>query len=329
MGALAGDAQGTPRRQVLVVGNPNEPFWGGLADLAGEADIAIADQQDELAARLPMAEVLFVWGNSPVLTTLWPRAKSLHWVHSAWAGVDRLLFPELVASDVLLTRTAGIYGSALAEYALAAMLYFAKGISRLVAGQRQRAWTRLAMAELRGATLGIVGLGDVGTTLAEKAKALGMRVVGLRRTGGAAPACVDLLLPADGLGELLAAADYLALCVPLTPQTHHLVGAPELARLKRGAVLVNISRGGVLDEDALLAALHSGQLGGAAVDVFAREPLPPDSPLWDAPNLLISPHSVDNVPGWEARAVAFFVANFRRYAAGLPLADIVDKRRGY
>lgn len=330
MAAEAAIPTAPARRKVLIVGPPGESFWQGLAPIAGEAEIlAIAEDEPTLARHVAAAEVIFMWANVPLLANLWPQARAVRWVHAGWAGVDRLLFPELVASDVVVTRSAGIYGSSLAEYALAAMLFFAKRIPELMANQRARTWRKVSPSDLRGKTLGIVGLGDVGTALAEKAKALGMRVIGLRRSGGAAPPFVDGLLPLDRLAELLAAADYLVICTPLTAQTRGLIGERELALMKPGAVLVNIARGGIVNEQALLAALHSGRLAGAAVDVFEQEPLPPDSPFYDAPNILISPHSMDTVPGWEDKVVGLFVENFRRYVAGQPLLHVVDKRRGY
>lgn len=325
------DGQTAPaRRKVLIVGPPGERFWQGLAPIASEAEIlAIAEDELTLARHVAAAEVVFIWASVPLLANLWPQARAVRWVHAGWAGVDRLLFPELVASDAVLTRSAGIYGNSLAEYALAAMLYFAKRIPELMAYQRARVWRKITPTDLRGKTLGVVGLGDVGTAVAEKGKALGMRVIGLRRTGGEPPACVDAVLPLAGLDQLLAAADYVVLCTPLTAETRGLIGERELALMRPGAVLVNIARGGVVREEALLAALREGRLGGAAVDVFEEEPLPPDSPFYDVPNILISAHTVDTVPGWEERVVALFVENFRRYVDGAPLLNVVDKRRGY
>ncbi|MHB1416489.1 MAG: D-2-hydroxyacid dehydrogenase [Chloroflexota bacterium] len=319
----------TSRKKVLVIGPPDEPFWAGLDPLRERAEVVIAEDETVLGREVGAAAVAFIWTPSSVLQVLWPRAKALRWVHVAWAGVDAMLFPELVASDVLLSRSPGVYGDALAEYALAAMLHFAKRIPELEAYQRQRAWHKITPAGLRGRTLGIIGLGDVGLAVAAKAKALGMRVVGLRRTPGEVPPAVDEVLPSDRLGELLAGADYLVLSAPLTPGTRGLIGERQFALMKPGVVFVNVARGGIVDEAALLRALAAGKVGAAAFDVFAEEPLPPTSPLYDAPNLLISSHTVDNVPGWEERAIALFVANFRRFLAGESPANLVDKRRGY
>ncbi|MDA8218391.1 MAG: D-2-hydroxyacid dehydrogenase [Dehalococcoidales bacterium] len=319
----------TARKKVLVIGPPDEPFWAGLDPVRERAEVVIAEDEAVLVREVAAAEVVFIWTPSSVLESLWPRAQALRWVHVAWAGVDAVLFPELVASDVLLSRSPGVYGDALAEYALAAMLHFAKRIPELETYQRQRTWHKITPAGLRGQTLGIIGLGDVGLAVAAKAKALGMRVVGLRRAAGEVPPGVDEVLPSSRLDELLAGADYLVLSAPLTPRTRGLIGEREFALMKPGVVFVNIARGGIVDEEALLRALVAGRLGGAAFDVFAEEPLPPESPLYDAPNLLISSHTVDNVPGWEERAIVLFVANFQRYVAGGLPANLVNKQRGY
>ncbi|MHB1134662.1 MAG: D-2-hydroxyacid dehydrogenase [Chloroflexota bacterium] len=316
--------EGRPR--VHVFGPAEAPFWEGLAAVRGEVDLTIGEAANDLAA----AEVLFYWVTAPPPEPLWPGLGRLRWLHSASAGVDRFLFPALLQSEVVLTRSTGVYAPALAEYALAALLYFAKRLPQMVAAQQRRAWQSISPALLAGATLGIVGLGDIGLAVARLARPLGLRVLGLRRVVvGGPPEGVDEVLAGADLPALLARSDYVVVTLPLTPQTRGLLGAEQLAHLKPGAVLVNIARGGIVDEAALLAALREGRLAGAACDVFAREPLPADDPLWEAPNLLISAHTVDNVPGWEQRAVAGFVQNLRRYLAGQPLLNVVDKGRGY
>ena len=264
-----------PRRpRVHVLGPVEAPFWAGLAEVRAAVDLTIGEDADDLAA----AEVLFYWISAPPLEPLWPRLERLRWLHAALAGVDRLLFPALRQSDVVLTRAAGVYAPALAEYALAALLYFAKRLPTLVAAQGRHEWRQVQPALLAGATLGIVGLGEIGLAVARLARPFGLRVLGLRRSGGAPPAGVDELLPAAELPALLARSDYLVVTLPLTAQTRGLLGAGELAQVKPGAVLVNISRGGIVDEAALLAALRDGRLAGAACDVFAREPLPARRP---------------------------------------------------
>lgn len=317
------------RPGLLVVGPAGEPFWDGLASLTAHFEIVIGNDEETVARAFPDAEIIYMWDNWAYLARFWDSTRALRWVHCAWAGVDRVLFPSLLESDVVLTRTAGVYGAALAEYALTGMLYFAKRLPELLSAQRERAWRKFNVSLLAGKTLVVVGLGDVGATVAAKARALGMRVIGVRRRGGDSNAGVDRVLGFDDLDTALAEADYLVMCLPLTPRTEGLIGAKELARLKPGAVLVNIARGGVVDEAALLEALHEGRLGGAVVDVFEQEPLPPESPYFDAPNLLLSSHTVDTVAGWEQRAVSVFVDNVRRYLAGQQLANVVDKNLRY
>ena len=317
------------RRKVLVWGTPGEPFWEGLAALGHLAEVIVAEDEPTVARELAEAEVLFVWSSAPRLEQLWPRVKRLRWVHSGLAGVNSLLFPALVESDVVLTRSLGVYADSLAEYALAAMLHFAKHIPLMMEAQRRHEWHKVAPADLRGATLGVLGLGDIGGGVARRARALGMHVLGLRRSGGSTPEGITELLPAGDLPALLGRSDYVVVTLPLTPETRGLIGEREFAALKPGAVLIDIARGGIVDEAALVAALRGGRLGGAALDVFAREPLPADDPLWEAPNLLISAHTVDNVPGWEKRVVGLFVENLTLYAAGRPLTGLVDKKRGY
>lgn len=322
--------KGARQVSTLVVGPADAKHWSGLDAIAHEAALTITEDPSTVAERLPGAEVLFVWAGAPYLESLWERAGAVRWVQSGLAGVDRLLFPGLVSGEVVLTNARGIFSASLAEYVVAAMLYFAKRIPEMSRLQRERVWRKVVPVDLAGATLGVLGLGDVGLAVARLAKGLGMRVVGIRRHQSAEPPPeVDLELPIERMAEALGGCDYLALCTPLTPRTRGLVGARELASLPRHAVLVNISRGGVLDEEALSAALETGGIAGAAVDVFEREPLPSESPLWTAPNLLISAHTVDNVAGWEERVVALFIDNFRRYVAGQPLLNVVDQRRGY
>ncbi|MCL5109271.1 MAG: D-2-hydroxyacid dehydrogenase [Chloroflexi bacterium] len=317
------------RTKVLVLGPPSEPFWAGLAEMVDWTDLTIGVDPQAVEGPLAEAEVVFSWVDAPDLAPYWSRARRLRWLHSALAGVNGLLFPALVESNVVLTRSVGVYADSLAEYALAAMLYFAKRLPEMKEAQRLHEWRRLAPVDLRGATLGVIGLGDVGLAVARRGRSLGMRVVGLRRSRGAPPAGVDEVWPAPALCEMLGRCDYVVVTLPLTPSTRALFGPAELRSLKAGAVLIDIARGGIVDEQTLLSLLESGHLAGAALDVFAHEPLPLESPLWSAPNLLISAHTVDNVAGWQERAVALFLENSRRYRAGKQLLGVVDKARGY
>jgi phosphoglycerate dehydrogenase-like enzyme len=296
-----------------------------------------------------------VWGEVEVLYTtgLLPapeQAPRLRWVQGHFAGVDHVGDHPLVrpgaARPVTLTTTSGIHAPNMAEYVLMMMLAFAHRLPRMLEYQARAEWPEARWAlfvpdELRGATLGVVGYGSLGREITRLAKALGMRVLAARRSAQASGDAgwrlpelpgeveVDQLYPASGLRAMLPECDYVALVVPLTPETRHLIGADELRSMKRTAVLINVARGPVVDEAALIAALRAGVIGGAALDVFEQEPLPQDSPLWTLPNVVLSPHISGFTPHYDARAMALFAENLRRYAHGEALLNVVDVKKGY
>lgn len=283
------------------------------------------------------AEVYFGYGFPPeLLRAARGGGDRLRWVHSGAAGVGSALYPEMREADVVLTNSAGIHAEPMAETALAMILHFARGLDLALAAQARRDWGKAAfeaadtpVREISGATLGVVGYGGIGAALGRRAVALGMRVLGWKRTPAEAPPGVELHTGPRGLEELLAASDYLVLTVPQTEETRGLLGAEQLRRMRPEAVLVNLARGGVVDEPALVDALRGGRLRGAALDVFAREPLPESSPLWALPSVLITPHvSATSRRYWE-REVALIEENVRRYRAGEPLRNLVDKAAGY
>jgi phosphoglycerate dehydrogenase-like enzyme len=211
------------------------------------------------------------------------------------------------------------------------MLMFAKGAPGFLRAQARHEWLRYMPKELLGATVGIVGMGHIGEEVARLAKAFGCRIVATRRSVQAATrdALADELLPASELHRLLEVSDYVVLAVPLTPETHGMIGGAELRAMKPDAVLVNIARGAVVDEPALVEALRERLIAGAALDVFEREPLPEDSPLWELDNVIISPHISGGTEIYNQRAVDIFADNLRRYLAGEPLRNVVDPARGY
>ncbi len=266
-------------------------------------------------------------------------ARRLRWVHSGAAGIGGSLFPEMLESEVLLTNSAGIYAEPMADQALAMMLYFTRGLDGAVAGMRAREWRREAIVgpgggvtELAGAVVGIVGYGGIGRALGRRARALGMRVWALRRSEPAAgerPEEVEWISGASGLKELLRESDYVVLTVPETAETTGLIGERELALMPRSAVLINVARGRILDEEALAAALKAGRLRGAGLDVFRQEPLPADSPLWELDNVLITPHIGGTSQRFWDRQTELMIRNIGNYLAGLPLENLVDKRLGY
>jgi glyoxylate/hydroxypyruvate reductase A len=289
-------------------------------------------QAAEWAALVAMAEVMFDVDRASS-GDLPRQAPRLRWVQLSSSGVGQLVERTgLGASPIVVTNAAGVHATALAEFVLFAMLYFAKRMPRVLADQRRRHWERFALDTLPGKTLGVVGLGQVGRAIARVARGAGLRVVAVRRTAGAAGSGapdVDVVYPPAGLGALLAESDYVVLIVPFTPDTAGLLGAREIALMKPGAVLINIARGQLVDEPALIDALRSGHLGGAALDVFATEPLPANSPLWDLPNVLVTPHSMSTALGENEALVELFCENLRRYLAGEALRNVFDRGRGY
>lgn len=260
----------------------------------------------------------------------------LRWAHTGSAGVGAALYPEMRASDVILTNSAGIMGPPMAETILGMVLYFARGFDLAQESRRRREWTKDAIydpaspvREVGDATIGIVGYGGVGREVGARARALGMRVLATRRHAAPPSADVEVLTGRDGLRRLLADSDYVAITVPGTPETKGLIGPEELALMKATAVLINVARGSIVDEPALVDALRAGRLRGAGLDVFAREPLPADSPLWDLPNVLMTPHVSAVSPRYWRRETDLIVENIRRYLAGRELLNVVDKERGY
>lgn len=253
-------------------------------------------------------------------------APSLRWVSVGGSGTDHLApwDPERLT----VTNAAGVGASTMAQYAIAAALHFTLGLPGFAAAQRERRWAPGNVGSVEGKCMLILGLGKTGQAVARLAKAHGMRVLGLR----ARPAptdCVDRVEPAARLHDLLAEADFLVVSVPLTAETRGLLDASAFARLKPGAVLIDVSRGGVVRQAALIEALASGRLKGAALDVFETEPLPADNPLWGMENVTITPHCSSVDAGWEVRSIEMFCDNLDRWKRGETLSNIVDPRRGY
>lgn len=284
---------------------------------------------------LAVAEVLYgAPGDSPRGLAEAVRAgPRLHWVQGTAAGSGELLrhagLSAEEAAGFTLTTAAGVHARQLAEWAMLGLLALTKDLPRLLADQRARRWDHYPVRELAGSHLLVVGLGEIGRTTARYARALGMRVTGVRRdvpAGAANPADpdVDELRPVHELPALVEAADAVVLALPATPHTEKLLSAALIDALPRHAIIVNVGRGSTLDEDALVAALRSGRVAGAALDVTATEPLPPDSALWELPNVLLSPHTAALSTKENARIVELFIDNLRRYLDGRPLRNVVD-----
>lgn len=292
------------------------------------------DVPPRLLEEIRDAEVYCGWG---LPREAFRAAGRLRWVHSGAAGVGGTLYPEMRASDVVLTNSAGAYAEPMAEHALAMIHHFARGLDVAAAGQSRGEWRHADLArrgrpqvELPGKVAGVLGYGATGRAVGRRASALGMQVWATRRSPSEEPPGeVDRMLGPEGTGEVLEGADFLVLTLPGTEETRGLVGAEELVRMKESATLVNVGRGELVDEEALARALQDGEIRGAGLDVFREEPLPPSSPLWALENVLITPHVAGQSPGYWDRELDLIEENVRRYRAGEPLRNRVDKSRGY
>lgn len=299
----------------------------------GRGDGGAVPPQAVAAAR--DAEVYI--GNGVPVEILRAAGPSLRWAHTATAGVRSLLYPEMLAADLVLTNSAGIHAEPIADTVFAMLLHFARGLDFAVRAQAALRWNSTpfedaddgTIRELAGSVLGIVGLGGIGRAVAKRGVALGMHVIASRRSDAAGPDGVELLRGDDALDTLVARSDFVVLTLPSTPSTHHALDDRRLRLLRRNTVLINVSRGDVLDEQALIRALTEQRIRGAALDVFQNEPLPPDSLLWKLPNVLILPHvSGTSTRFWE-REQALILDNIARYLAGDPLRNEVNRRAGY
>lgn len=284
-------------------------------------------------AEIPDADIAITWSIRPEQVKA---AKKLRWIHSPAAAVHTLIFPELINSDIQITNAREVHGPVVAEHAIAQIFALAKKIPDAVHLQQKHEWGQQRMwdelprvREVAGATVGLIGLGAIGRAVAKSAKALGMRVIAAREHPERGSEGADAVYGPAQINEIFRQADYVVLAAPITSTTIALANAERLALMKPDACLINVGRGALIDEPALVATLQEKRIAGAALDVFPKEPLAPDSPLWDLSDLLITPHTAaltDKI--WE-RHYVLFSENLRRYLAGQPLLDVVDKRKGY
>jgi phosphoglycerate dehydrogenase-like enzyme len=333
---LQSDSHPSPPITLLVIGDPAANYLKPLAALPDETRVLVSRDRDRLKESAAEADVILNadFQDPTLLTGTFPHATRVRWIHSLMAGVDKVLSPEIVASPVPMTNGRGLYGRSLAEWTIGAMAYFAFDFRRLLRQQAVGKWESFDHPTLFGRTLGIVGYGAIGRAIAERARPFGIRVVTLRRTLGSrtvgdADPLVDRAYSSAQLNEMLAECDYVVVTAPLTAETRGLLGVAQIAAMKPTAVLINVGRGAVIDEGALLAALESGKLRGAALDVFTTEPLPASHPFYRMENVLLSPHTADRSPESRTRAVDFFLKNFERFRIGEPLENIVNKHAGY
>ncbi|MFJ9863258.1 D-2-hydroxyacid dehydrogenase [Streptomyces sp. NPDC101165] len=295
-----------------------------LGRLTGRARVVHTDAAG-LAGRLPEADVLLVWDfTSHAVREAWPGAGPRpRWVHTASAGVDHLMCPELAASETVVTNARGIFDQPIAEYVAALVLAVAKDLPRTLELQRERTWRHRETRRVAGTRACVVGSGPIGRAIARTLKALDVTtaLVGrVPRTGIHGPGDLD---------RLISRADWVIAAAPLTEQTHGMFDAHRFGVMQPSAVFVNVGRGPLVDEDALAEALRRRWIAGAALDVFAAEPVPEDSPLWGLPGLIVSPHMSGDTVGWRDELGSQFVELYERWAAGRSLVNVVDKKRGY
>ncbi len=259
------------------------------------------------------------------------RAPKLKWVQTMSAGVDRFAKTDIWESPVIITGVSGIHATPIGEFALELMLMFAKGAPQCFRMQQKHEWQRFMPSVLRDKTVGIVGLGNIGREIARLSKAFGMKTIATRRSVKQPKRAryVDRLLPAEQLHRLLTESDYVVVATPLTAETRGLIGEEELRCMKPTAYLINIARGGIIDEEALIRALDEKRIGGVGLDVVATEPLPPESRLWDFDNVILSPHVAGGMEDYMTHATDVFCENLRRYLNGERLLNVIDKKRGY
>jgi phosphoglycerate dehydrogenase-like enzyme len=319
----------TGRPHVVVLGGVADPP-PGLEILDSVAEVAAADTSDELAGVIGDAEVVFAWRpDGELLSSAWEKAGSVRWIQTASAGVDRILFPELVQTEVVLTNAAGIFDDAIAEWVLGSMLVFAKGLIGVLDRQRRREWRHHETEVLTRKKVLIAGVGGIGRAVARRCHATGMRVRGVGRTARPGDEPFEIVLGTDELPDAVTWADYVVDALPATPATRAIFDREVFSEMRPNARFINVGRGSTVDEAALVEALRDAYIAGAALDVFEQEPLSPSSPLWDMPNVIVSPHMSGDFAGYRIAVVELFLENLGRYVEDKPLKNVVDKRLGF
>lgn len=298
-----------------------------------QMDVVHLADYKRVDAEIPDTEIALTWSVRPEQIK---SAKKLRWIHSPAAAVHQLIFPELVNSDIIVTNAREVHGPVVAEHVIALIFALAKKIPGSVRLQDKHVWGQQILwdeqpgvREIAGATLGLIGLGSIGRAVAKSAKALGMRVIAAREHPEKGSEGADAVFGPPQIDEVFRQADYIVLAAPVTAATKAIANADRLALMKPDACLINVGRGPLVDEPALAAVLREKRIGGAALDVFPKEPLSADSPLWDVPNLLITPHTAALTGKLWERHYALFSENLRRYRNGEPLLAVVDKWKGY
>lgn len=326
--------------KILIVHHHRFELWHAPSWLRDRLQSAFPEHQflqlasyDLVPDEIADTDVFIGWSLRP---EQFVAAKKLRWIHSPAAAVHQLMFPELIASDVIITNSSNVHGPVVAEHAIAVLLALAKRLPQAMHYQREKKWAQTLLwnetprpREVSGATVVVVGVGGIGSAFIRHAKYFGMHVIAVRENVSKGKGEADEVVPLSAIDQVLPRADYILLSTPVTPATTGMINESRLNRMKRDAYLINVGRGPLIDELALLHALQERRISGAALDVFVEEPLPESSPLWSLDNLLITPHTAAVTERLWDRHYDLIVENLNRLLAGKPLLNRVDPRRGY
>ena len=295
-----------------------------IQEVAPEATV-VAPSKENLVEELTDAEIFFGFCPPEIIQS----TNSLRWIQMTSAGMDKIPTSKLDADDLTICNASGVHAPQVVELAWTLTLAIANRLPKLVQNQQQHHWSWEKRNDLEGSTAGIIGLGGIGRRYARVASAFGMHVLAVDLHQPPKPDDVKSLWPINRLDEMIQSSDVVMISCPYTPETHHLINRNRLALMQPTAFLINIARGEIIDEEAMVEALCEGRIAGAGIDVTKTEPLPEDSPLWDVPNLIITPHSAGISPYRTQRLLQFFCSNLQRYLAGDPLHNVVDRQKGY
>jgi phosphoglycerate dehydrogenase-like enzyme len=317
--------------EILILTNSIFPLSGEdrerILRIAPEAALTVVKKEEVTPEQLGKAEIIFGWPEQEHLRT----ATNLRWLQLPSAGADSYMDREVYHhQDILLTNSSGVFGLPIAEHVFAMILAYNRNLTEYAWQQKESKWKGIRRTkDFYGSTIGIIGMGDIGTEVAKRAKALGAKVLGVKRTLSAAPEYVDRIYTTEALDEVLEQSDYVVLAVPGTKKTTGLITEERLRKMKPDAFLVNIGRGTLVDQEALIRALREGWIGGAGLDVTTPEPLPQDSPLWELSNVIITPHASGSSPSNDIRRMGIFLRNLERYLSGQTLENLVNFEEGY
>lgn len=311
------------------------PDWAvqELREKFPDFEVVKLTSNERIMDELPDTDILLTW---LVRQQQIAAAKKLKWIHTSSAGVSWILIPEVVNSDIIVSNSKGVHAITIAEHTMALLLQFSRRLMKCAEDQSKAEWRRsqiwnspISFDELHGKTICVLGIGTLGAEIARRASAFGMRVVGIRKNVDQPVECVERLYPPQMLDEILPAVDYLIVAAPLTEETKGMIGKRQFDRMKQSAFIVNIARGEIIDQEALVDALNRDRIAGAGLDVFVPDPLPDGHPLFSTKNLVITPHVSGISPMLWRRIMDIWIENIHRFLAGKPLINQVDKLRGY